>query len=118
MRVQLIKESTGFGYGSKVIQWLVQDSENINTANRLKEGQICEIPDKVAIGFHNIVNVETGEIISLSYNLQDITKEEIKEKYQIEDFKQSTELKKNVSKILKATKPKIKYTKEEENNDY
>lgn len=102
MRVKLIKESSGFGYGSKVINWMVSDPENLNTLNRLKSGNICEIPKNIASGIHNIVNVETGEIVSTQCSLVGITREEVKNRYKTQ--KDTSHISRTM-RTLKVSKP-------------
>ena len=81
MRVQLIKESSGFGYTAKIVEWLTQDEENIFTLNRLQEGQIVELPSNIAPDVHNLVNIETGTIVSKMCILNSITVNQVKELY-------------------------------------
>jgi hypothetical protein len=105
MRVQVIKESTGFGFTSKAVSWISSDPENLNSVNRLKDGQIVEIPERIAHHFHNLVNVETGKIISLSFNLNKGTSvDKIKQAYKKEEDR--TQIRQDVSRVLKANKPK------------
>jgi hypothetical protein len=81
MKVKLINESTGFGFNSVVAEWLAQNIENGLLINKIPTGEIIDIPDKIALNCHNLVNVETGEIASkfysLTINLEDLKKYKI-----------------------------------------
>jgi hypothetical protein len=102
MKVKLIHESTGYGYTANVTNWIVEDPENINTALRIKEEAVVEISDKIAPHFHNLVNVETGEIVSRSFSLIDITVEDVRKKYKL--FEDNTELRTDLKKVFKNKK--------------
>lgn len=69
MRVKLVQESSGFGYSGKLANWLAESDEHIGLMQKLKAGKVVEIPDKYARMIYNLVNVETGEIISRRHSL-------------------------------------------------
>lgn len=78
MRVRLVNESSGFGYSSNVVNWMVQSEENLGKIQKLQKGSIVEIPEKIAMSIYNLVNVETGEIISSRNTINISTSEVIK----------------------------------------
>lgn len=69
MRVRLIQESTGFGYSGNTVNWIVESDENLGKIQKLQKGVIVEIPEKIAKGIYNLVNVETGEVISYQHSI-------------------------------------------------
>jgi len=118
MRVQLIKESTGFGFNSMVANWSVEDIENITLLEKVKKGIIVELPERVAINIYNLVDVDSGEIVSKISNAS-ITSNELKLKYKStkEDTKLKAEIKASFKpKVKIKTKPQVKEEVEEKNN--
>ena len=80
MRVRLIQESSGFGYSGNIVSWIVENDENLGKIQKLEKGNTVEIPDKIAKSIYNLVNVETGEVISYNHSLL-ITIEDVMKRY-------------------------------------
>lgn len=116
MKIQLIKESSGFGYSRQVCTWLSADIENINKINSFRQGEVIEVPEVVAISFHNAVDVETGIVVSKHKDLT-ITEEALKHRYlnlpeeketKVEDLGTSMKTLKQNSEKLKHAESNIK----------
>lgn len=106
MLVKLIEESSGFGYTTDVVNWMVRDEEHVSAIEMLKAGFEVEIPENIAKRIKNLVSVETGEIISKKYDVH-ISKEEIVRKYK----NSRAEIKEKIGKQLgtiKKLSPKLK----------
>lgn len=80
MKVRLIKESSGFGYSSKIVEWMVESDENMGKLEKIKKGKTVEIPERIAKRIHNLVDVETGNSISIRCQTH-LNANEIKERY-------------------------------------
>lgn len=80
MKVRLINESSGFGYSSKISTWIGENEEHLGKLKNIQKGDTVEIPEKIAISIHNLVNVETGEIISRRSSVK-LSSNEIKKRY-------------------------------------
>jgi hypothetical protein len=80
MRVQVIRESTGFGYSQKIIDWITEADENLGKLEKLKKGEIVEIPERITRGIYNLVDVETGLVVSRR-TFTELSPEEIKRIY-------------------------------------
>lgn len=84
MKIRLIKQSTGFGYGNQVCEWLGSNIENITLLNEFKKGNTIDVPEKTARSFHNAVDVETGVVISKYKDLK-ISEDKVSELYKVSD---------------------------------
>lgn len=108
MKVKLIKESSGLGYRSNLVSWLVSNEENLAALDRLSQNLEVDIPKEKAKLIYNLVDVETGEVISNYSNLT-ISKNEIKKRYQnkkyIKQAEVKTEIRKIISTLDEQTKP-------------
>lgn len=80
MRVRLISESTGFGYKGSIVSWISEAEENVQLLEKLQSGLTVEIPARIAKAIFNLVDVETGEVVSSRTTLT-TSLEEIKKKY-------------------------------------
>jgi hypothetical protein len=118
MKVKLIPESSGFGYSGKIVNWIVESDENLGKLQKLQKGNTVEIPEKIAKSIYNLVNVETGEIISYNHSVF-ITTDEVIMKHK-EQGKEEIVKTREVLKEVFTEKVKIKpldIIKEESDND-
>lgn len=105
MRVQLIKESTGFGYKAKVLNWIAEDSEALGLVQKISRGEITEIPDTYCNCIFNLVCPDTGLIVSSEFSLVGVDEEFIKQKYLVQDeVTSSRQLLKNQFNAIKKLK--------------
>lgn len=105
MKVKLISESTGFGYSGKIANWIVSQEEHIQTLEKLQSGLTVEIPEKIAKNIFNLVDVETGAVISYVANLF-ITNEEVKKKYTDRRLQAVAPIKNEIKSIFNDAKQK------------
>ena len=98
MRVQFVKESSGFGYRSKIATWLAESDENLGKLQKLQKGNVVEIPNHIAGSIHNLVNVETGEVISGRSEIH-ISKDEIKKRYLKAGLETSAKVRKSFDEV-------------------
>ncbi|HLD98266.1 MAG TPA: hypothetical protein VI815_02990 [Candidatus Nanoarchaeia archaeon] len=80
MKVQFVKESSGFGYSQKIASWLLQDPENAAAILDLSIGKAVELPESIAVNCYNLVNTATGKVISKNNGIY-LTETQIKNKY-------------------------------------
>lgn len=112
MRVKLVKESSGFGYSYKISSWLAQSDENMGLLKKLQKGAVVELPEKVAMSIHNLVDIETGKMISRRYQLS-ITEDEVKHRYldtSLEEVANTRKIIKDLVKVEDTTKIEVSST--------
>ena len=107
MRVKLIKESSGWGYGAVAAAFMVESPENFGLFSDLKKGKAVDIPSGVAKSLHNIVSVETGAVISKKAMVR-LSPEEVKAKYQEAPKKKEIRNKLKDMNVKKDSSPKLK----------
>lgn len=112
VRVQLVAESSGWGYKLIVGQWAVEDPENLAALTKLSRGGIVQIPIYIAEQIANLVNVETGEMVSIVNQIR-LSEDALRQKYKKEESDPvKSEIKESVQK-MKKSKKKIKPTESE-----
>jgi len=99
MRVKLIQESSGFGYSGGIVNWIVESDENLGKIQKLSNGNVVEIPEKIAKSIYNLVNVETGEVISYKHSLS-ISKDEVLMRYKEHGKEEITKTRENLKETL------------------
>ena len=99
MRVRLIPESTGFGYSGKIVDWITEAEDHVQLLEKLQSGLTVEFPARIARSIFNLVDVETGEVVSTRTTLM-ISKEEIKKKYTDYKRTEQAQFKATVKNIL------------------
>ena len=99
MRVKLIQESSGFGYSGGIVNWIVESDENLGKIQKLSNGNVVEIPEKIAKSIYNLVNVETGEVISYKHSLS-ISKDEVLMRYKEQGKEEITKTRENLKETL------------------
>jgi hypothetical protein len=104
MKVRLIKESSGFGYSSKIVEWMVSSEENMGKLEKIKKGKTVEIPERIAKRIHNLVDVETGNIISVRCQTH-LNEVELKKRYA--DINKFEQAKTREAVIDTVVKPKL-----------
>jgi len=99
VRVKLIQESSGFGYSGGIVNWIVESDENLGKIQKLSNGNVVEIPEKIAKSIYNLVNVETGEVISYKHSLS-ISKDEVLMRYKEQGKEEITKTRENLKETL------------------
>ena len=99
MRVKLIQESSGFGCSGGIVNWIVESDENLGKIQKLSNGNVVEIPEKIAKSIYNLVNVETGEVISYKHSLS-ISKDEVLMRYKEHGKEEITKTRENLKETL------------------
>ena len=107
MRVKLVKESSGYGYGRVAATFMTESAENFGLFSDLRKGRTVNLPAAVAKSLHNIVSVETGAVISKKAMIR-LTPEEVKAKYQEAPKKKEIRNKLKDMNLKKDSKPKLK----------
>lgn len=105
MKIKLIKESTGFGYNTVVANWIAEDQEHLGLLRKFMNYQAIEVPENVARGLNNAIDVETGRLANPSRCKLHTAVEKLKPLYMTQQDVQNKEIKKE---IKKAFKPKLK----------
>lgn len=80
MRVRLVQESSGFGFNQRIIPWMTESEENLHLLEKLQTGVACELPENIAKNIWNLVDIETGKIVSLRSSFE-ISIEEVSKRY-------------------------------------
>lgn len=107
MKVKLVKESSGYGYGRAAAIFMSESAENFGLLGDFRKGRAVELPAMVAKSLHNTVNVQTGEVVSKKAMIR-LNPEEVKSKYQEAKPKQEIRSKLKDMNIKKDSSPKLK----------